>query len=205
MEKIIIVSIHPMRMSSESREDERTLSRNSENFVSWYSYLSRNQGALVELISELRKVLPGYDSFYRKEAGEATVLKVMFEPQGGKGKLLSYDFNELSDGQRVLIVLYSLLLGLKNEGVSLFLDEPDNFVTLREIQPWLIALTDSCGESVEQAVLISHHPEIIDRLALQSGRWFDRDNNGPTRVSDTPKAQVDGLTPSESMARGWQS
>jgi predicted ATPase len=116
---------------------------------------------------------------------------------------LPYDFSELSDGQRVLVALYTLLFGLKDEGISLFLDEPDNFVALREIQPWLTALTDSCGYGVEQTVLISHHPEIIDYLAPSSGRWFDRDSNGPARVTDKPKAPVDGLKPSEVMARGW--
>jgi hypothetical protein len=78
-------------------------------------------------------------------------------------------------------------------------------VALREIQPWLTALTDFTGDGIEQAMLISHHPEIIDRLALSSGRWFERDGSGPVRVSDQPKAQVDGLKPSESMARGWSS
>ena len=206
MEKIIIAGIHPMRMSSESRGEESALSRNMENFVSWYRFLSQEyQGAMLNLFEELKKVIPGFSSFSVKEAGEARVLKVMLEKPGGNGRPLAYDFSELSDGQRVLVALYAVLFGLKDEGVSLFLDEPDNFVALREIQPWLTALTDSCGEGIEQAVLISHHPEVLDQLALSSGRWFDRDNNGPTRVSDQPKVSVEGLKPSESMARGWSS
>jgi hypothetical protein len=64
---------------------------------------------------------------------------------------------------------------------------------------------DACGDSIEQAILISHHPEIIDHLALRSGRWFDRDNNGPARVTHHPKAQVEGLTASETVARGWEA
>ena len=206
MDQIIIAGIHPMNMSSESRAEDSALSRNMENFVSWYRFLSQeHQGAMFALFQELKKVIPGFDSFSLKEAGEAKVLKVMLAKPGGNGRPLPYDFSELSDGQRALVALYAVLFGLKNEGVSLFLDEPDNFVALREIQPWLTALTDCCGDGVEQAVLISHHPEIIDHLALPSGRWFDRDNNGPSRVSEKPKAQVEGLKPSESMARGWES
>jgi ATPase subunit of ABC transporter with duplicated ATPase domains len=177
-----------------------------ENFVSWYRFISQeHQGAMLKIFEELKQVIPGFSSFSVKEAGEARVLKVLLDRPGGNGRPLAYDFSELSDGQRVLVALYALLYGLKDEGVSLFLDEPDNFVALREIQPWLCALTDSCGDGVEQTVLISHHPEIVDHLALSSGRWFERDNNGPARVSDKPKAQVDGLKPSESMARGWES
>jgi hypothetical protein len=177
-----------------------------ENFASWFRFLSlEHQGATMAIIPELKKVIPGFSSFSVKEAGEAKVLKVLLEQPDGNGRPLIYDFSELSDGQRVLVVLYALLFGLKDEGVSLFLDEPDNFLALREVQPWLTALTDSCGEGVEQTVLISHHPEIIDHLALSSGLWFYRDSNGPARVTDKPAAQVDGLKPSETIARGWES
>ena len=206
LQKLMIAGIHPMNMSSESRNEDSVLSRNMENFVSWYRFLSQEyQGAMFAIFQELKQVIPGFKSFSLKEAGEARVLKVLLDRPGENARPLSQDFSELSDGQRVLVALYTLLFGLKDQGVSLFLDEPDNFVTLREIQPWLMALTDSCGEGIEQAVLISHHPEIIDQLALSYGRWFDRDKNGPTRVTDKPKAQVDGLKPSETISRGWES
>jgi predicted ATPase len=223
LQKIIVATPHPMRMSSESRVEDSVLSRNMENFVSWYRFLSQeHQGAMLAIFQELKRVIPGFNSFSLKEAGEAKVLKVLLDRTDANGRPLTsfeinsrgdlhkdvsrplpYDFSELSDGQRVLVALYTLLFGLKDEGISLFLDEPDNFVALREIQPWLTALTDSCGYGVEQTVLISHHPEIIDYLAPSSGRWFDRDSNGPARVTDKPKAPVDGLKPSEVMARGW--
>jgi predicted ATPase len=206
MKKIIIAGIHPMRMGAESREEESALSRNMENFAAWYRFLSQeHQGAMLALFQEIQMAIPGFSSFSVREAGEAKVLKVLLEQPGGNGRPLAYDFSELSDGQRVLIALYALLYGLKDEGVSLFLDEPDNFVALREIQPWLNALTDSCGDGVEQAVLISHHPEVIDSLALASGKWFSRDDNGPTRVGDQPEPTVEGLKPSEAIARDWES
>ena len=53
----------------------------------------------------------------------------------------SFDFTDLSDGQRQLIVLYTVLQSLKQNIFSvLLIDEPDNFVSLREIQPWLKSL-----------------------------------------------------------------
>lgn len=203
--KIIVASINPMLMSSESREEESTLVCNMENFVSWYRWLSQeHQGAMFALFRELAKVLSGFSSFSLKEAGEAKVLKVLTQQPSANGRQqIAFDFSELSDGQRALVALYSLLFGLGDQGVSLFLDEPDNFITLRELQPWLNALKDRTGEGVEQAVLISHHPEIIDQLAIPSGRWFEREANGPTRVSDQPKTLIDGLKASEIIARGW--
>jgi hypothetical protein len=118
---------------------------------------------------------------------------------------MSFDLSELSDGQRVLIALYTLVHGLRGEGLTLFLDEPDNYVSLREIQPWLSTLSDECGESFEQAVLISHHPEIINYMGGTKGRWFHREGNGPVRVAETLPQAVAGLSLSESMARGWQA
>jgi hypothetical protein len=203
--KLIILGLQPAMMTSESREEAAALSRNAENFVSWYRYLSQEHtGSMLAIFPELKRVLPGFSACNLKEAGEARVMKVLFDRPDGSGRPIPYDFHALSDGQRMLIVLYSLLFGLKDEGVSLFLDEPDNFVALREIQPWLTALADLAGEGLEQAVLISHHPEIINYLAASSGRWFERESNVPARVSDKPKATVEGLTPAETVARGWE-
>lgn len=205
LSKIIVAAIHPMRMSSESREEESSLARHMENFTSWYRYVSQeHQGAIFELVQELAKVIPGFNSFSLKEAGEAKLFKVLMKQPGTNVRQqITYDFMELSDGQRALIALYTVVFCLKDLGVSLFLDEPDNFITLRELQPWLNTVKDLTGEGIEQAVIISHHPEIIDQLAIPSGRWFERDSNAPTRVTDQPKAKVEGLKPSEVMARGW--
>src|ERR1035438_8231016 len=50
-----------------------------------------------------------------------------------------FRFNELSEGQRCLICLYAILHFVLAKGHTAILDEPDNFVSLREIQPWLMA------------------------------------------------------------------
>lgn len=205
MQKIIIAGFQTAAMASASREEAATLSPNGENFVSWYRHLTQEHAeAVMKIFPELKRVMPGFCACNLKEAGEARVMKVLLDRPDGSGRPIPYDFEELSDGHRILIALYSLLFGLKDEGGSLFLDEPDNFVALREIQPWLTALTDSVGEGIEQAVLISHHPEIINYLASSSGRWFERESNTPARVSDKPKAVVEGLTMAEAVARGWE-
>ncbi len=201
----VIAGISPAQMESYSSEEATTLLPRMENFVSWYRRLSQeNMGAMFNLFNELKSVLPGFSSFSFKDTGEDTKgLKVLFDHPGKKPGGLAFDFGELSDGQRVLIALYTLVFGLKGSGLTLFLDEPDNFVALREIQPWLTTLSDECGQSFEQAVLISHHPEIIDHLGSSKGRWLSRDGSGPTRVKDEAPAVDDGLSLSETIARGW--
>ena len=87
---------------------------------------------------------------------------------------------------------------------TLFLDEPDNYVALPEIQPWLMALTDACGEAVSQVVVCSHHPELIDYLGADSGILLQREKSG---VVTARKPEIDklegGLKLSELIARGW--
>ena len=233
--RMVIVSPCPVVMLGESREENSYLARWADNFSSWYRYVSQeHQGNVLELTQQLRKVLPAFDSFSLREAGEkARVLKVIFRSafQGSAFQErespglttfapgtssssssmarypypIEYNFDELSDGQRQLIVLYSLLYVLRGEGYSLFLDEPDNYVALREIQPWLTSVEDACGDSISQAVLISHNPQIIDYLSGAACRWFDRPDNGPTRVMDQSPRAAEGLKTSETIARGLNS
>lgn len=202
----VIAGISPSQMESHSQAEENRLTPKMENFVSWYRRLAQeNLGSMMDLFKELKDVLPGFLSFSLKDVGEdAKGLKVLFDHPEVPRKSLSYDFSELSDGQRVLIALYTLIHGLKDEGLTLFLDEPDNYVALREIQPWLSTLNDACGESFEQAVLISHHPEIINSLGASKGRWFERTLAG-VRVSNEPLKATEGLELSETIARGWQA
>jgi predicted ATPase len=104
----------------------------------------------------------------------------------------------------MLILLYTLLYGVAGDKRILFIDEPDNFLSPREVQPWLTSLTDLCGRRLEQAVVASHHPETINYLADRQGIYLTRDGQGPTRVVANPR-WTDGLTPAETVARGWVS
>lgn len=206
MSRLVIASISPTLMDSGSHEEAEMPEPQMENFVSWFRRLSQeNMGSISHLFQELAQVLPGFVSFSFRDAGEdRKLLKILLDrgDNGGKSQA-TFDFGELSDGQRVLVVLYTLVFGLRGSGLSLFLDEPDNFVALREIQPWLSNLSDECGEGFEQAVLISHHPEIINYLGGSSGRFFSRDRNGPVRVHEVAPQITDGLNLAETIARGW--
>jgi len=194
--KLVVVRPMPCLMAPESRREQERLTSRMENFVSWYRHLAQeHMGAMVGLLGALQSVLPGFDSLSLKESGEESrALKVLFARPSG-GKPLVFDFSELSDGQKMLVALYALTCGLKGEGVSLLIDEPDNFLALREIQPWLSQLSDAVGETLGQVVLISHHPEIINYLGAAHGQWFERDSQGPVRLSSAEKINTPGGAP----------
>jgi ABC-type glutathione transport system ATPase component len=83
------------------------------------------------------------------------------------------------------------------------IDEPDNFVSLREIQPWIENLNDICDEKEKQAIIISHHPEIVNNMARGTELWFSRQEGAHVVVGPFPK--VAELSPAEVMARGWEN
>lgn len=92
------------------------------------------------------------------------------------------------------------------QGYTLVLDEPDNYLALAEIEPWLMELNDACGTRLCQAVLCSHHPELIDYLGPDRGVLLERERSGAVRSRRVVKAFTDDrLKLSEQVARGWQS
>ena len=116
----------------------------------------------------------------------------------------SLNFDQFSDGQRNLVALFTVLHSAVGADTTLCLDEPDNYVALREIQPWLIELIDRTRETASQCLLISHHPELINYLASSQGVRFFRDNLGPVRTQPFQTTEDDGLLPAEIVARGWE-
>lgn len=202
--KFFIVRPCPPIFQAEARSEDDHLDLHMENFVSWYRHASQeNMRGILTLFEDLSDAMPGFDSINLTESGEnVRTMKIGFRDKSHQ--VISFNFNELSDGQKLLVALYSLV-HLSPRQTHLFLDEPDNYLALREIQPFLAKLDEQCGDTLAQAVVVSHHPVTIDYLASASGRWFHRDGGtSPVRVSEKPEKVIDGLALSELVARGWE-
>lgn len=193
----------PPIMETDSREESEELAVDGSNFPSWYRYILRQDiSKQLELFEELRQVIDGFDSLRLEgPADSTTTMRVLIKPKGGEP--LPFKFGELSDGQRQLIVLHTILFGVSNKNRVLFLDEPDNYLALREVEPWLGALMDAPSRSIAQAIVISHHPEVIDQLAREKGIWFKRESGGVTRIETENTNDGSTLKQSELEARGW--
>lgn len=204
----LVLQIIPPMMELESPREVENPSEYLVNFTSWYRYLSQDQGLAFQLMSELKNVLPGFYAFKFEAVGEKhRLLKIAFRNEEEKN-VVEYSFDELSDGQRMLISLYTILTLVRlNQDCqyTICLDEPENFLALEEIQPWLTELYDICENGQTQGILISHHPEFIDYLlADQVGFWFDRESNRPSRIKPiTIPEDKKGVPLSEIIARGW--
>ncbi|KHD08543.1 ATPase [Candidatus Thiomargarita nelsonii] len=200
MARFFIVHINPTLMNSESRQEDTSPTWEMSNYAAWFRYLSQDQGTIFELTHELREMLPGFKAFKIIPAGEAKILSVDFFVNE---QTINYKFDELSDGQRILIALYTLIYCLPDEDYTLCLDEPENFLALPEIQPWLDKLYEQCEDNHAQALLISHHPKLINYLASNAGYWFSRQDNGPVRTQSVTDEDDTGLSIAELVARGW--
>ncbi|TAF88835.1 MAG: ATP-binding cassette domain-containing protein [Oscillatoriales cyanobacterium] len=199
MARFIIVQVVPSLMVDESSQEQMRLTPKMENFVSWYRYLSEDQGKVAEIGNILKDVLNGFNNFKFDRVSEDNLVLKNIKP-------IEYRLRELSDGQKTLVALYALIHGTKSEDYTLWIDEPENFLALPEIQPWLIELYDLCNEGKLQALLISHHPELINYLlASPIGYWFERQSNAAVRVKRISSEVADnsGLPVSELIARGW--
>ncbi|MBD2209545.1 AAA family ATPase [Nostoc linckia FACHB-104] len=205
--KFIIVQIIPSLISGNSEKEETQLTEKMENFISWYRYISQDQGKVAELIHVLKSVINGFNSIKFEQFSQKDVsLKLRFKDEEDQTRIIDYYLTELSDGQKALIALYTLLYCTQSEEYTLCIDEPENFLALSEIQPWLTQLYEFCSEQKLQSLLISHHPQLIDYLlASPIGYWFERQSNAPVRVKKISNEMADntGLPISELIARGW--
>ena len=209
-EKLICLRIDPFGMDNVARGPELSLDDHASNFVGWYRQrVSTDMGATIALYDLLKEMYDEFGGLTLEQRGsdvqQLCVSLGVVENASGKREFAKYSFDELSEGERCLIVLYALLRMLGDADVTVCIDEPDNFLALAEIQPWLLAVKEAVHSSSSQTLVISHHPELIDYLAPECGIVFERANNGPTRARAFPSDSTDSsLSPSEVIARGWQ-
>ena len=179
--RFVTLFLDTRRIEPGTESDADRLSDSGENFASWYrGRLQENPRRVLKAMDRLRYVLPGFADLKLVERGsDYRELQVEFAPlEGSAGN--TYRFDKLSDGQRALIV-HHLLLFADDTDRTLFLDEPDNYITLPELQPLLAELEDGCGDDLPQTILISHHPEAMDFL-VDKAIWLGREPESHTRV-----------------------
>ena len=207
----VICTINPYSMHTESSRESRILDRYATNFVDWYRHaVQENPGLARAHVEALRSVMDGFDDLHLTRSGLDTrsmLLRFITDPDSTTETSAHYwmRFDELSEGQRALIVLYGLLyLTHGGWGIWLLLDEPDNYVAPREIMPWLLALAEMCEDTPSQAILCSHHPEVINYLGPTQTQILSRNSSGASSARGLdPGSAGSSIRLAELMARGW--
>jgi predicted ATPase len=195
LSSLLVLRPNVHSVEAESKAESHSLNIDLSNLTSWYRHLSQDQECTDLLRESLKCVWADLKFLILEDAGMSVkTLKLRFN-----GTDLRFD--QLSDGEKMLLGLYAVHAALSLGKVStVMIDEPDNFVSLQELQPWLLAMSE-LTDSAHQVLLISHNAEIIDGNP-SAGFFFWRDSHSsPTRVG--PLEAPEGMAAGEALARGW--
>lgn len=201
----IRIDTYPDAMNENADSGGEHLDSELENIAAWYRYLLQTQPAEnARFLATMKAVMDGFQElrFYSSPGGVEQLRAVFKVPENSS---VSYALSELSDGQRYLLALYMVLHFVIAKGHTVFIDEPDNFISLREIQPWLKEAEEAVEDSGGQLILVSHHPEILNQWASRRGLRFFREENGHVRTEKFKSDPLGDLQPSELIARGWEN
>ena len=195
-----IIICHPLPInhySISSFFEKQILDYCADNLPEAYlSAVQSNPEKMPQLWEILKSINPSFSRTYLKGDEEKTL---WFEYVHQETKT-AYTLSEISDGERMLFTLYFLVVMYFGEDYSLFLDEPDNYISLQEVGQFIQYVQDRASDK-KQCVFISHHPSIIDYFAPANGIWLERRSYGATTLSAPPKNDC-GLTYSEIIAQG---
>lgn len=202
LEGMWVVRPNPQAMEGAGRENRETLEDLGTEFPAWCRHLvTANHPVIDDAAPFLQAVIPDFEALSADQAGRMNVLLVEFLTSAEHRYDLEFDL--LSDGQKVLVLLYVLLAAIPTIGATLVaLDEPDNWVSLREIQPFLVELATRTEDAGAQTLIASHNPEVIDFIGPGHAIILER-GEGATRVT-RPGTDPD-LKLSELLARGWDA
>jgi len=203
LKRLLILRPNPRGMERESKAELKYPDVHFAGLTSWYRFLSGNYAWTKALHELLQDVWPDdFQSLSLESVGlDAKVLQFQFgKTKGDTARKLM--FSQLSDGEKMLIGLYMIRAALDTGAVeTVWIDEPDNYVGLPELQPWVFSMMELLDDE-RQVVLITHHPEILNSAGIGSGRYLDRDDHSsPTRMG--PLNIPEGLSPGEAVTRGW--
>jgi predicted ATPase len=212
LSRVFVFYPDPVRMTSYSKQEQPHPDRGLHHLASWIRHLRLESPEISQrLVESLRQnVLDNLIAYRFPHQGDGTrLLKFAFgsptSDNDRESDPFKLELGHLSTGQRALVALYTMLHAAVGPDMTLCIDEPDNYVALREIQPWLIELTDKVRDTGGQCLLISHHPELINDLAADCGMRFFRESGGPVRIQPFEWTEDGAIRPAEVVARGWEN
>lgn len=172
----------PLRIGGVAAQETTWIDRDLGNFASWYrTKVQEDFEAATRLREDLLGVIPGFSQLRLDSiSADTRELRMRFD-FGGKTHEIGWD--KLSDGQRLVVVLYGVLrFAFEHDGL-IVLDGVESYVAPAEIQPWLRAVADVAAGGNRQLIVISHHPESIDYLAADAAWKMSRDpTSGCSRI-----------------------
>jgi predicted ATPase len=197
LSNLIILRPNARIFETESRFESRYANLDMGNIISWYRFHAQDPEWTDILRKSLQMVWSeDFRSLRLSEAGNSIKqLEFIFSDE-------NFTFGQLSDGEKMLAALYMIhaVLSTARSSLTVLIDEPDNFISIQELQPWMLEMM-GIVDKTRQLFIISHNAEILE-ITASNIHIFHRDNHrAPARIK--PLKVLEGLTISEALARGW--
>lgn len=167
LRNIIILSPIPRHFHVLSKNESTTLLRDGENVIDWARWLlSLNPSLYMVMFDFLKNRMPDIDMFKFEHIGrDDRRLIFIFRDSSS---IVSLAFEQLSDGEKALFLAATLRAAQKNNPYMLCLwDEPDNFISLVELNHFITEYRKAFEASSSQAQLIvtSHNSRVINNFS----------------------------------------
>ena len=199
LDAVWLLRLEPRRMVGRSSRGAAHLDVSGENFASWLRFHAEEvPGVCAQVVDSMDGSVDGLASLDFLPLGRDVVLVARF----ADGR--SIDFDALSDGQRVLIVLHAVMELAGRSCRLLLLDEPDAHITPEEIGPVFSRVRALAVLRGLQVIVASHHPSVIDILAPDSP-WELQARDGVVQALPLEFPRDEGLAASRYLVlRGRQ-
>ncbi len=192
-QRALILKPDIFRLSSQTSDEDGELKQDASNFSSWWREMALSRpSAIARLGEKLADIIPGALSLRLADRNGVRTLALDLRRQGTTHTV---PLEQLTEGQRALILLYSISECLDRASL-VALDEALNYIAIAEVQPAVVALRESVVECDGQLLVVSHHPEVIDYLGADDTFVFSL-KNGLSQCTPLREINLAGVRLSE--------
>ncbi len=197
LRNIIILSPIPRHFYGLSKNESTTLLRDGENVIDWARWLlSLNPSLYVVIFDFLKNRMSDIATFKFKEIGQHD-RRLIFTFQDGSS-IKELDFEQFSDGEKVLFLAAAVMAAQKNNPyITCLWDEPDNFISLVELNHFITEYRKAFEASSSQTQLIvtSHNSRVINNFSNHNIFVVSRLSHlSPTRIKLLEDIHYDSQT-----------
>ena len=180
--KTLFISPIPSLMNGESTGRlTMRLNPDCSNFADWFTNIINTNPTLSTPIIEQLKMRTEFTSFQNAPIGETMrLLRLVYTEDRPP-----ISFAEISDGEKILFLgaVILALAGQKDAVSFCFWDEPENFLSLHEVQHFVVELR-KMGRNGAQFIATSHHPETIGCFSPENTKVVRRSTRGSKSTLD---------------------
>ncbi len=179
---MLILAPIPYLITGESEGETLFPDRQVKNFGEWFSgLLALAPAAYTQIDKYLKGVMPDFKEFKNPFSGtDFRSLTIQFQQEGAS---LTLPLSGLSDGEKCFFVCAAVLAANQASGPFFcFWDEPDNYLSLKEVGHFVMTLRRSFQEQ-GQLLVTSHNPEAIRQFSDENTLLlYRRSHLEPTQI-----------------------